>query len=188
MEESMFDFLKNKRPKNENTPSAAPVSISPNGVSTQSDIRRELIRVVLKDTLRLHGIPFDLLACEIIIITRAPGDEQLHIQLVVMKWNKQLLRFACALQHQLLLGLDRFDPSVDHSKYVFSWRFSPDCGCPFIFMPDPKSWLPNVTPQVEEAAVSVLDRRRSRRPPKAAPLAPVPTAPPGRHQTLHPAR
>ncbi|HEY5580545.1 MAG TPA: hypothetical protein VIK56_05185 [Rhodoferax sp.] len=173
----MFDFLKNKRPKNQGQPSVGPASITHSGTSQHSDVRRELIRVVLKDTLRLHGIPFDLLACEVIIITRAPGDEQLHIQLVVMKWNKQLLRFACALQHQLLLGLDRFDPSVDHSKYVFSWRFSPDCGCPFTFMPDPKSWLPNVTPQVEEAAVSVLDRRRSRRPPKAAPLAPVPTAP-----------
>lgn len=173
----MFDFLKNKRPKNENTPSAAPISISPNGASKHSDVRRELIRVVLKDTLRLHGVPFGWLACEVIIIARAPGEEELQIQLVLMKWNEQLLRYASALQRQLLLGLDRFDPSVDHSKYIFSWRFAPDCGCPFAWMPDPKFWHENTLPQVEEAPASVLDRRHSKRAPNTSPRKPLPLAP-----------
>lgn len=173
----MFDFLKSKRTRSQSTPSATPVSVTPTSTQQHSDVRRELIRVVLKDTLRLHGIPFGWLACEVIIIARPPGEEQLHIQLVVMKWSEQLLRFACALQQQLLLGLDRFDPSADHSKYIFSWRFAPDCGCPFPFMPDPASWRQHALPQIEEAPVSVLDRRRSSRPPKASPLDPLPSVP-----------
>ena len=172
----MFEFLKNKRPKDESTPSA-PVSVLPHSSTQHSDVRRELIRVVLKDTLRLHGVPFGLLGCEVIIIARARGEDELHIQLVLMKWNEQLLRYASALQQQLLLGLDRFDPSVDHSSYIFSWRFSPNCGCPLVLMPDPKSWHQNAPPQVEEALVSVLDRRHTRREPKAAPLNPSPLVP-----------
>ena len=151
----------------------------PDYVSTQSstrahtDIKRELIRVVLKDTLRQHGIPLDWLACEIIIIRRGPVAEELHIQLVVMKWNETLMRYAMALQQQLLGGLDRFDPTVDHSKYVVSWRFAPDCGCPFTVMPSPKVWLQKAPPPAvpAEEAPSILDRRKTRRP-KDAPVFP----------------
>ena len=174
----MFNFLKSRGPKDPNTPSAAPAPVTtPNSTPRHSDVRRELIRVVLKDTLRLHGVPFGWLGCEVIIVARSPSEEELHIQLVLMKWNERLLRYASALQRQLLLGLDRFDPSVDHSKYIFSWRFAPDCGCPFAFMPDTKSWHQNALPQVEEEPVSVLDRRRTSRPPKATPLDPITPAP-----------
>jgi hypothetical protein len=172
----MFKFLKSKRPQDESA-APAPVSVLPDSSSQHSDVRRELIRVVLKDTLRLHGVPFGLLACEVIIVARAPGEEELHIQLVMMKWNEQLLRYASALQQQLRLGLDRFDPSIDHSRYIFSWRFSPDCGCPFPFMPDPKSWRQSAMAPVEAAPVSVLDRRHTRRLPKAGSPDPMPPLP-----------
>ena len=162
----MFDFLKKKQLQ-----SAAATSITPNANQQHSDIRRELIRVVLKDTLRLHGIPLHWLACEVIIIARAPGDEELHIQLVLMKWHAQLLLHALALQQQLLLGLDRFDPSVDHSSYIVSWRLSPDCGCPVTGMPAPGFWLEHATPQVqEETPLSLLDRRHTPRAPNTSPL------------------
>jgi hypothetical protein len=171
----MFDFLRKKSPKTEPPPSVAPVSSTANSSQEHNNVRRELIRVVLKDTLRLHGIPFGWLACEVISIARAPGDEDLHIQLVIVKWNEKLLRYAPTLQQQLLLGLDRFDPSVDHSKYIVSWRFSPDCGCPFVTMPDPKVWLQGALPAANEEPVSVLDRRHTRRPANTPSLKPSPS-------------
>lgn len=158
----MFDFLSKKHPQ-----SAEPTSPHPATSQPHSDIRRELIRVVLKDTLRQHGIPFHWLACEVIIIPRGPGEEELHIQIVILKWHEQLLRHALALQQQLLLGLDRFDPSVDHSKYMISWRISPDCGCPVAWMPDPAIWIEKAAPMVVEAPLSILDRRRTPRGPTA---------------------
>jgi len=189
----MFDFLKSRRPKNEPPPSVAPVPVSSNSKQQHSNVRRELIRVVLKDTLRLHGIPFGWLACEVIIVARAPGKEELHIQLVVMKWDEQLLRYAPALQQQLLQGLDRFDPSVDHSNYIVSWRFSPDCRCPFTRMPNPAFWVKNVMRQTAEEPVPVLDRRRTRRPanaprlnasPSDEPRTPLPNFAPTQISTL----
>lgn len=161
----MFDFLSKKHQQ-----SAEPASFNPATSQPHSDIRRELIRVVLKDTLRQHGIPFHWLACEVIIIPRGPGEEELHIQIVILKWHEQLLRHALALQQQLLLGLDRFDPSVDHSKYMISWRISPDCGCPVAWMPDPAIWIEKAAPMVVEAPLSILDRRRTPREPTAKPL------------------
>ena len=164
----MFGFLKSKQAESNIQPGAHPVTASLNSMQQQSNLRRELIRVVLKDTLRLQGIPLGWIACEVILIPRAPGEDELHIQLIVMKWNEQLLRYASALQQQLLLGLDRFDPQVDHSKYIVSWRFAADCACPFSKMPDPGVWIQNTTKntttEVIEEPLSVLDRRHAKRP------------------------
>lgn len=162
----MFGFFKKPREEYRRASGAPPDSETPHSSQQHSNVHRELIRVVLKDTLRLHGVPFHWLACEVILITKAPGEENLHIQLVILKWNEQLLRFAPALQQQLLLGLDRFDPAVDHSKYIVSWRFAPDCGCPFPWMPEPKVWTQNTQPpaMIAEEPPCVLDRRRTKRP------------------------
>lgn len=161
----MFGFLKKIYNKESHRPHIAPASISPSSYRRNSNIQRELIRVVLKDTMRLHGIPLDWLACEV-IIPQSPDGEELQIQLIVMKWNEKFLRYSLALQQQLLLGLDRFDPSVDHSKYIVSWRYSPTSGNPFVKMPSPNSWLSNDTPHVRIEPVPVLDRRQAR----AAPI------------------
>jgi len=174
----MFKFLTNKHPTQGSPASVSPAAASPNSTLQRSNVRRELVRVVLKDIMRLHGIPLAWLGCEVIIISRPQTEDELHIQLVVLKWKEPLLRYAPALGRQLLAGLDRFDPSVDHSKYVVSWRFAPDCGCPFTEMPKPEFWLkPDAAPVVMEP-VSVLDRRATRRPPKVTKMTPAtPPAP-----------
>ena len=122
-----------------------------------SDVQRELVRVVLNDTLRHHGIPSSWIGCEVTVMSRpapggagnvaGPGDRQapvarqrLFVHLIVMKWNEALVHFAPALQQQLMLALDRFEPVVDHSNYIVSWRFSPQSGCPYTRMPDPMFW------------------------------------------------
>ena len=162
----MFGFLKSKPSETTSQPDTPSVPASLNSTQQQSNLRRELIRVVLKDTLRLQGIPLGWIACEVISIARAPGEEELHVQLIIMKWNELLLRYTSALQQQLLLGLDRFDPAVDHSSYIVSWRFSADCACPFKKMPDPGVWSQSAshTTEVLEEQPSVLDRRHTKRP------------------------
>ena len=171
----MFKFLRSGVPKDVAGPSVTTDSKSMSLDSTreQSDIQRELIQVVLKDTLRRLGVPFDWLACEVIIIPHGIGKEELHIQLSLMKWQETFLRYGPALERQLLRGLDRFDPSIDHSKYIISWRFSPGCGCPFTVMPPPSFWTHTEKPaEVVEEPPSILDRRHAKRPPK--PLIPNP--------------
>lgn len=143
-----------------------------------SDVQRELVRVVLKDTLRRHGIPSSWIGCEVTLQSRpaprgagnAPGPdprqapvahERLFVHLIVMKWNDALVHFAPALQQQLMQALDRFEPAVDHSNYIVSWRFSPQSGCPYTRMPDPMYWsqeaiapLPQPVPAVSRPALA----------------------------------
>ena len=156
-------------------PVADPVSVLPGNSRLHSNVQKELVRVVLKDTLRMHGIPAGWIGCEVSVSPDKSGGEDLFVQLIITKWNEALLRFAPALQQQLVLGLDRFDPAVDHSGYVVCWRFAADCECPFTQMPAPQFWT--------KAAEAPLVAQ-----PVTAPAAHVPTPPPAPIQTSQPAK
>jgi hypothetical protein len=160
----MFDFLRKTKPKPRID---SPLSAELAQTSTQqhTDIHRELIRVVLKDTLRMHSVPAGCLTCEVVVLPRRGGDEDLIIQLIVLKWSETLMRSAQALERALLQGLDRFDPSVDHSKYIVSWRFAPSCGCPQSQMPEPQAWTRSEPPSAVSNVTPIMDRRKSPRPP-----------------------
>lgn len=179
----MFKFLRHSvpaeavdsRPTTHSAPLSAPPSVQPH-----ADIQRELVRTVLKDTMRRHGIPSEWLSCEVNTVVNDHGAEELHIQLVLMRWHELLMRYARALELQLLRGLDRFEPTVDHTKKcTIAWRFSPECGCPFTVLPPPVVWAHDTAAEpVDEEPPSVLDRRHKRRPPKdSSSASPKPTAP-----------
>jgi hypothetical protein len=178
----MFNFFRHSVPTDaadsRPVPHSAPHSLPPS-TKPHADIQRELVRVVLKDTLRRHGIPSEWLACEVNTVPNGPRGEELHIQLVVLKWHELLLRYARALELQLLRGLDRFEPMVDHTqKCTISWRFSPECGCPFTVLPPPVVWAHDAAPEpVAEEPPSILDRRQKRRPPKTSATPPTAAAP-----------
>lgn len=144
----------NAGPAAEADAAVGPASVLPGNSRLHSNVQRELVRVVLKDTLRMHGIPAGWISGEVTVAPDKAGGEVLSVQLVVMKWNEALLRFAPAFERQLLLGLDRFDPQIDHSGYVVSWRFAPDCGCPFTQMPDPQFWTKASEPPAQGNDVS----------------------------------
>ena len=108
--------------------------------------QRELIRVVLKDTLRLNGIPSGLIGCEVTVASRLTTKEQLSVHLIMLKWNEAVLRYAPVIQQELIKNLDRFDPAVNHANYVFSWRFAAECECPYKTMPDPATWNAKAEP------------------------------------------
>lgn len=151
----IFGFGRNKSAPSRNAPQAFD-----QGATTRqhTDIQRELVRVVLKDTLRQHGIPGAWLTCEVTALTGLARGDDILVRLVVLKWHEPLLKFLPALQQQLIVGLDRFEPSVDHSKYVVSWQFAPDCGCPHAQLPDAKFWtMEDIPNAVSGVAPSIVD-------------------------------
>ena len=101
---------------------------------------RDLIRFVLRDTLRKNGIPTDWIGSQIASRAQAGQPTAHQIQLVILKWHEGLLRFGPLLQQQILQGLQEFDPQSDHSGHTVVWSFAPNCGCPYTTMPAPTYW------------------------------------------------
>lgn len=139
----MFDFLKMPRDRSAGTDASVDRSRVAPGTSKTPEpalSNRELVRIVLRDTLRKNGIPTDWIGSQIASRTQ-PGQPSAHqIQLVILKWHEGLLRFAPLLEQQILQGLQQFDPQSDHSGDTVVWSFAPNCGCPYTTLPAPSYW------------------------------------------------
>ena len=158
----MFEFLglgKHKAGKSapDNGPSTAPQTVH------LSATQLEMVRMTLHGVLKLNGIPGTWLSGEVIPVHLPGQGEALLLQLEVVHWHDALVLHAPAFQQAMLDGLRRFDPNADRTRYLFSWKFSPDCGCPHVHLPAPGYWLsservvlaPIAAPSSQAAPLSV---------------------------------
>ncbi len=136
----MFDLFRSSR----NPASPSPSADSPSALGTSSRSNpinyRDLVRMVLRDTLRLNGIPIDWVGCEVIARPSTGQNAAFQINLIVYTWHEGLLRYAPLLKQQILQGLQHFDPTHDHNAHVMAWVFAPTCGFPHTRMPGPAYW------------------------------------------------
>jgi hypothetical protein len=137
----MLKFLGFGRKKTSSAPVPFQKSVDAPNTQQQSDVQREMVRVVLKDVLRQSGIPAAWIGCEAQLLRRQ-GGSTMAVKLVVQSWHERLLPYLPALQQALIDGLDRFEPTVKHGHYQITWQFSPDCGCPHARLPTPQFWAP----------------------------------------------
>ncbi len=116
---------------------------------SQNATRRELLRVVLRDTLIKHGIPSAWLSAEMLVTggTRQPG---MHVRLLVRHWDPRLLTHGVALQNSFMQRVSLFDPLAPDWLKGISWQFAlPDESvCPE--MPEPAVWTAPVKPAPPE--------------------------------------
>jgi hypothetical protein len=115
---------------------------SPPSRSTASDstTRRELLRVVLRNTLNRHGIPTTWIGAEMLLATSRNREPGIHWRLMIRHWDPRLLTHAVALQNALIVRVLAFDPLAAQWLMGISWQFSlPDESlCPP--MPHPGTW------------------------------------------------
>jgi hypothetical protein len=102
--------------------------------------RRELLGVVLRDTLHRHGIPTTWIGAEIVASMSRSGVQGFHWRLVLKHWDPRLMIHGVALEQSLVKRLMIFDPMASSWLMGISWRFQvPDVSlCPP--MPHPGTW------------------------------------------------
>jgi hypothetical protein len=135
---------------------------------------RELVQVVLRDTMRKHGIPSDWVECRILSAVTRSGRRGLHVNFVVRQAHEQLLPYVFAFQDSFESELRRFEPRCRDWLLSLGWEFM---GFKASDMPDPKSW-----PQATRVAAPATAPA-----PAAAPApAPAPVAEPSAAQAGEP--
>jgi hypothetical protein len=109
-------------------------------VASQNTTRRELLRVVLRDTLTRHGIPSTWIAAELLNSTSRKGERGVHWRLHIKHWDPRLATHAVALQNALIKRLMTFDPLASSWLSGISWQFSLDDETQCPALPNPTSW------------------------------------------------
>ena len=105
--------------------------------------RRELVQVILRDTMRKHGIPSDWIECRILSSISRSGRAGLHVNFVVKKAHDRLLAYVFAFQDSFERELARFEPRAKDWLISLGWEFQ---GFNAADMPDPNSWASGPVP------------------------------------------
>ncbi len=108
--------------------------------AAQVDIRRELLRVRTRNTLRLSGIPETWIEAQV-LLEPAGGRTYMHLRLVVRHWDPRLMRYAIAFQRKLMYEIERIDPQAAQWLLSIVWAFPPELEAPDLEVPQPSAWL-----------------------------------------------
>src|SRR3954447_26371469 len=151
---SLFNaFGFGRRPRTEAPPLSqlgpAPSQLS--GSGSQSRSRRELLRVVLRDTLYRHGIPAAWFDAEVLVSTSRTGERGIHWRLVVKNPDARLLTYVVPLQHALIKRLTTFDPLAPAWLTGLSWQYALPDGAPYPALPHPATWKEAPSPNLPAA-------------------------------------
>jgi hypothetical protein len=95
------------------------------GHSKSRDTHRELVQVVLRDTMRKHGIPSDWIECRILSATNHQRKSGMHVQFVVRQGDGQLLDYVHTFQERFWEEILNFDPQAREWLFSVAWQF---CG------------------------------------------------------------
>jgi hypothetical protein len=123
------------------TPSqiSAPPDSRMSEMEALSSTRRELVRVMARDTQRGAGIPDGWIEIQV-LLELSRGQTFIHLRLVVRHWDQRLVKYAVAFQRKILTEVERFEPDARQWIGSITWLYPDDNDCPHLELPDPAIW------------------------------------------------
>ena len=119
----------------------------PNSNSPHS-VRKDLLRLVLRETLTRNGIPQVWIASDMLRTTSPRREQGIHVRFIVRVWEPRLMQYAPALEKEFMHRLLLLDPQANQWLMGFSWQFAlpENTRCPDL--PHPGSWTMTREPHV----------------------------------------
>jgi hypothetical protein len=173
---------------------SAPLGQSVGRTVSENAPRRDLVQVVLRETMRKHGIPSDWIECRTLSVLTRQHKQGMHVQFIVRKADEQLLEYVHAFQASFWRELERFEPRAREWLFSLAWQFDGQAGRDFDGMPvvaasiaqrpptrddDVPTQPPEMDPEEIESDLAALQQAMS----QPAPLAELPQAAPRAHRT-----
>lgn len=116
---------------------------------TRNAPRRELVQVILRDTMRKHGVPSDWVDCRILSVVTRQHKAGMHVQFLVRKGDEQLLNYVHAFQESFWDEILKFEPQAHEWLFSVAWQFYGKAVRGFAPMPGPGSWTDEPDSQSE---------------------------------------
>jgi len=85
--------------------------------------RRELVQVVLRDTMRKHAIPSDWIDCRILSVVTRQHQVGMHVQFIVRDGEDKLLPYVRAFQKTFWTELEKFEAQPREWLFSVAWQF-----------------------------------------------------------------
>ena len=129
---------RNSRPAPNTTQFAA--SQLPPGSGSAHAVRKDVLKLVLRELLTRNGIPQDWVSAEMLRSTSSRREQGLHVRFLIRRWDPRLMLHGPAVEREFLQRLLMLDPLAADWLMGFSWQFALEdtSACPQ--MPHPGSW------------------------------------------------
>jgi hypothetical protein len=92
-------------------------------VKSRNATRRDLVRVVLRETMRRHSIPSDWVDCRALSVVTHEKKTGMHVQFIVRKADQQLLPYVHAFQESFREQVLKTDPAARDWLFSVGWEF-----------------------------------------------------------------
>lgn len=102
--------------------------------------RRELVQLMLRETMRRHGIPSDWIDCRTLSVLTKQHKSGMHVQFLVRKCDHQVLPWLHAFQESFWEQLLRTDPQAHDWLFSVGWEFYGKSVQGFASLPGAGSW------------------------------------------------
>jgi hypothetical protein len=116
----------------------APAARAPASSIPPANLRRELLRLALRQSLSRNGIPVHWIGAEAIELP-GPGNP-LHVRLLVQHWDERLPVLFLAFQEDFEQRLLAVEPLARTWLRGFSWQFQLVDASAHPPLPDPETW------------------------------------------------
>ncbi len=105
-----------------------------------NSLRRQLVQVLLRDSVRRHGIPAGWLDCQMLLVSSRSRGEGMYLRIIMKHWDVRMLSYAQAFEKSLMNDILRFEPHAKDWLYGVSWQFDTGTSCPYTELPDASVW------------------------------------------------
>ena len=123
--------------------------------SNPHSVRKDLLRLVLRETLTRNGIPLGWIGADALRATYRGRDPGVHVRFLIRHWDPRLVQAAPSLEDNFQKRLLAMDPMASQWLMGFSWQFAFEDKSVCPPLPHPGSW----TAQPAETAPSPLATR-----------------------------
>jgi hypothetical protein len=108
--------------------------------SQENSSRRELLRLVLRDTLNRTGIPTSWIGADLLAATSRGREPGIHVRLLLKHWDPRLMLHGIAFENAYKKRVLTLDPLAERWLLGISWQYSlvDEAACPP--MPHPGIW------------------------------------------------
>ncbi|MDB5955077.1 MAG: hypothetical protein JWP60_1685 [Ramlibacter sp.] len=148
----MLDLLRGKkseapakarraRPDANSTGFAASQLSAESPAAATHSMRKDLLKVVLREVLLRNGIPQAWVAADMLRTTSPRREQGLHVRFLVRHWEPRLLPHGPALEQEFAHRLVLMDPLATEWLMGFSWQFALDDTGPCPALPAPGTWI-----------------------------------------------
>jgi len=85
-------------------------------------LRKQLLNLTLRNTLRKNGIPVDWIGGETMVVTLPTGEVKIELQLAILCDEPRFLTYLTSLQAEFVRRLLAIEPGAEDWFCGFTWR------------------------------------------------------------------